>query len=75
MKMTTTRLAQMIFYWIRLLQDFLNLFLSAFNMLLCRILYIKHILENIFSSSLRNRQDSYPHQGLIAFLSGIFLAR
>lgn len=47
MKMTTTRLAQMIFYWIRLLQDFLNLFLCAFNMLLCRILYIKHILENI----------------------------
>ena len=76
MKMTTTRLAQMIFlFGIRLLQDFLNLFLSAFNMLLCRILYIKHILENIFSSSLRNRQDSYPHQGLIAFLSGIFLAR
>jgi hypothetical protein len=75
MKMTTTRLAQMIFLLDKTTTRLSQSLSMCVNMLLYRILYIKHILENIFSSSLRNRQDSYPHQGLIAFLSGIFLAR
>lgn len=41
MKMTTTRLAQMIFLLDRLLQDFLKLLLYIYTMLLYSILYVK----------------------------------